>query len=158
MSLQGCERGGKVSIACGWAFARNEEANVQKSLSSIKYSQDTWFGRMLLGLAGCLSYAEGWEGRGLGEEGDERSTGLGGASSHGLSNTVTGNIEFDPAHMVCYAGRAGKARGGCEKAVEGQKFGFVGFKCGDHAFMRRGPWWRDPRNVDGWQMPWLSRP
>ena len=139
-------------------FARNEEANVQKSLSSIKYSQDTWFGRMLLGLAVCLSYAEGWEGRGLGEEGDERSTGLDGASSHGISNTVTGNMEFDPAHMNCYAGRAGKARGGCEKAGEGRKFGFVGFKCGDFAFMRRGPWWRDPRNADGWHMPWLSRP
>ena len=57
----------------------------------------------------------------MGEEGDEHSAGLGGARSHGISNTVTGNIEFDPAHMVSYAGRAGKARGGCEKAGEGAK-------------------------------------
>jgi hypothetical protein len=56
---------------------------------------------MLLELAACLSDPEGWESSGLGEEGDERSTGLDGASSHGISNTVTGNIEFDPAHMVC---------------------------------------------------------
>jgi len=64
----------------------------------------------------------------LGEEGDERSTGLDGASSHGISNTVTGNIEFDPAHMVCYAGRAGKARGGCEKAGEGDKIRICRFQ------------------------------
>ena len=69
---------------------------------------------MLLELAACLLYPGDWEGSGLGEEGDEHSAGLGGARSHGISNTVIGNIEFDPAHMVCYAGRAGKARGGCE--------------------------------------------
>ena len=118
----------KYPSLCGWTFARNEEANVQKSLSSIKYCQDTWFGRTFLGLDACLSYAEGWEGTGLGEEGDERSTGLDGASSHGISNTVTGNIEFDPAHMVCYAGRAGKARGGCEKAGEGHKIRICRFQ------------------------------
>ena len=118
----------KYPSLCGWTFARNEEANVQKSLSSIKYCQDTWFGRTFLGLDACLSYAEGWEGTGLGEEGDERSTGLDGASSHGISNTVTGSIEFDPAHMVCYAGRAGMARGGCEKAGEGHKIRICRFQ------------------------------
>ena len=46
---------------------------------------------------------------------------------------------------------------GVRRLGKGIKFGFVGFKCGDHAFMKEGPWWRDPRNADGWQMAWLSR-
>jgi len=112
---------------------------------------------MLLELAACLLYPEGWEGSGLGDEEDEHSAGLGGARSHGISNTVTGNIEFDPAHMVCYAGRAGKARGGCEKAGEGAKIRICRFPIVGLCVYEEGPWWRDPRNADGWHMPWLWR-
>ena len=77
---------------------------------------------MLLELAACLLYPGDWEGSGLGEEGDEHSAGLGGARSHGISNTVTGNIEFDTAHMVCLVERVGKVRGGCERTQEGTSF------------------------------------
>ncbi len=77
---------------------------------------------MLLELAAYLSYPEGWECSGLGEEGDEHPAGLGEARSHGISNTVTGNIEFDPAHMVCLVERVGKVRGGCERTQEGTSF------------------------------------
>ena len=39
---------------------------------------------MLLELAACLLYPEGWEGSGLGEEGDEHSAGLGGPGIMGF--------------------------------------------------------------------------
>ena len=116
------------------------------------------------------------------EEGIEGSGGLCGASSQGIRDSATGNMELDPAHMVCYAGRAGKARGGCEKAGEGAKIRICRFSrdAETSVYVFRfglrpqgvppesklfffwicvyveGPWWRDLRNADGWQIPWLG--
>jgi hypothetical protein len=90
------------------------------------------------------------------EEGIEGSGGLCGASSQGIRDSATGNMELDPAHMVCYAGRAGKARGGCEKAGGGAKIRICRFSFCWICVYEEGPWWRDLRNADGWQIPWLG--